>query len=108
LRGFDKKIFNNFSFKHKRLFVMMFSISLVFIVSLSGSFDIVVDDGMVKQTFSLNRSYYGLYLPPGLWRHMQNFSTNSLAMVLSSTHYNTGDYIRQYSEFIKLNQSNEE
>ncbi len=78
------------------------------IVSLSGSFDVVVDDGMVKQTFSLNRSYYGLYLPSGLWRQMQNFSTNSLAMVLSSTHYKADDYIIQYSEFLKLNQSNEE
>jgi dTDP-4-dehydrorhamnose 3,5-epimerase-like enzyme len=72
------------------------------IVSLSGSFDVVVDDGKVKQTFSLNRSYYGLYLPSGVWRHMQNFSTNSLAMVLSSTHYSEDDYIRQYSDFITL------
>ena len=78
------------------------------IVSLSGSFDVVVDDGMVKQTFSLNRSYYGLYLPSGLWRHMQNFSTNSLAMILSSTHYKAEDYIYNYSEFLKLSQSNEE
>ncbi len=79
------------------------------IVSLSGSFDVVVDDGKVKQTFSLNRSYYGLYLPSGVWRHMQNFSTNSLAMVLSSTHYSEDDYIRQYSDFIKLvNESKDE
>lgn len=78
-----------------------------FIVSLSGSFDVVVDDGLVKQTFSLNRSYYGLFLPSGLWRQMQNFSTNSLAMVLSSTHYKADDYIREYSEFIKINQSHE-
>lgn len=78
------------------------------IVSLSGSFDVVVDDGLVKQTFSLNRSYYGLYLPSRMWRQMQNFSTNSLAMVLSSTHYSTSDYIREYSEFLKLIQTNEE
>ena len=78
------------------------------IVSLSGSFDVVVDNGTIKQTFSLNRSFYGLYLPSGLWRQMQNFSTNSLAMILSSTHYDTDDYIRQYSEFLKLIQSNEE
>ena len=77
------------------------------IVSLSGSFDVVVDDGLVKQTFSLNRSYYGLYLPSRLWRQMQNFSTNSLAIILSSTHYNPGDYIREYSEFLKLIQKNE-
>lgn len=70
------------------------------IVALSGSFDVLVDDGIVKQTFSLNRSYYGLYVPAALWRQMQNFSTNSLAMVLSSTHYNPDDYIYDYSEFI--------
>jgi dTDP-4-dehydrorhamnose 3,5-epimerase-like enzyme len=69
------------------------------IVALSGSFDIVVDDGDKRQSFSLNRSYYGLYIPAGLWRQMQNFSTNSLAMILSSTHYNAGDYIYDYKEF---------
>lgn len=77
------------------------------IVALSGSFDVVVDDGIVKHTFSLNRSYYGLYLPSGLWRHMQNFSTNSLAMVLSSTHYMEEDYIRHYSEFLKYKEHHE-
>jgi dTDP-4-dehydrorhamnose 3,5-epimerase-like enzyme len=71
------------------------------IVALSGSFDVVVDDGITKQTFSLNRSYYGLYIPAGLWRQMQNFSTNSLALVMSSTHYNEMDYIRDYHEFEK-------
>ncbi|HAF29715.1 MAG TPA: hypothetical protein DCG75_11775 [Bacteroidales bacterium] len=71
------------------------------IVALSGSFDVVVDDGITKQTFSLNRSYYGLYIPAGLWRQMQNFSTNSLALVMSSTHYNEMDYIRDYNEFEK-------
>ena len=70
------------------------------IVALSGSFDVMVDDGKKKQTFSLNRSYYGLYLPAGLWRKMQNFSTNSVAMVLSSTHYNKEDYIYDYNEFL--------
>lgn len=69
------------------------------IVALSGSFDVEVDDGIVKQVFSLNRSYYGLYLPAGLWRQMQNFSTNSVAMVLSSTAYNKDDYIRDFDEF---------
>jgi dTDP-4-dehydrorhamnose 3,5-epimerase-like enzyme len=70
------------------------------IVALSGSFDVVVDDGIGSHTFSLNRSYYGLYVPPGVWRQMQNFSTNSLALVLSSTHYFEEDYIRQYPEFL--------
>ena len=77
------------------------------IVALSGSFDVVVDDGNVKRTFSLNRSYYGLYLPAGLWRQMQNFSTNSLAMILSSTHYMDKDYIRRYSEFLKYKERHE-
>lgn len=71
------------------------------IVALSGSFDVVVDDGKSKQTFSLNRSYYGLYVPNGWWRQMQNFSTNSLALVLSSTSYREIDYIRDYNEYLK-------
>ncbi|MEO5990242.1 MAG: FdtA/QdtA family cupin domain-containing protein [Ferruginibacter sp.] len=73
-----------------------------FIVALSGSFDVLVDNGKEQKNFSLNRSYYGLYLQAGVWRQMQNFSTNSLALVLSSTHYNLGDYIHDYNEFIKL------
>jgi len=77
------------------------------IVALSGSFDVVVDDGTMKHTYSLNRSYYGLYLPSGLWRQMQNFSTNSLAMVLSSTHYLEEDYIRDYSDFLKYKKVHE-
>lgn len=70
-----------------------------FIVALSGSFDVVLDDGKSKKTFSLNRSYYGLYVPNGLWRQMENFSTNSLALVLSTTEYDETDYIRDYNEF---------
>ena len=65
----------------------------------------VVDDGNSKQVFSLNRSYYGLYIPAGMWREMVNFSTNSLALVLSSTPYNEGDYIRDYDEFLHLNKA---
>jgi dTDP-4-dehydrorhamnose 3,5-epimerase-like enzyme len=75
------------------------------IVALSGSFDVVVDDGKEKQTFSLNRSYYGLYIPPGFWRQMQNFSTNSLALVLSSTPFSEADYIRDYQDFLKAGRS---
>lgn len=71
------------------------------IVALSGSFDVVVDDGSSKKVFSLNRSYYGLYIPSGLWRSMENFSTNALAMVLSSTLYSENDYIRSYNEFLQ-------
>ena len=73
-----------------------------FIISLSGSFDVTLDDGKKKRTFTLNRSYYGLYVPKGLWREMENFSTNSLALILSSTDYDAGDYVRDYDEFLKL------
>ena len=77
------------------------------IVALSGSFDVVIDDGKKKQTYSLNRSYYGLYIPAGLWRQMQNFSTNSLALVLSSTHYDEKDYIYDYHEYLNFKRANE-
>ena len=73
------------------------------IVALSGSFDVIVDDGNEKKIFSLNRSYYGLYVPKGTWREMQNFSTNSLALILSSTRYDENDYIRDYDEFKSYN-----
>ena len=79
-----------------------------FIVALSGSFDVIVDDGINKQTFSLNRSYYGLFIPAGLWRQMENFSTNSLALVLSSTHYKADDYIFDYKEFQNFRQKHED
>ena len=72
-----------------------------FIIALSGSFDVVVDDGSRKQVYSLNRSYYGLYIPCGLWRQLENFSTNALAVVLSSTKYEESDYIRNYDEFLE-------
>jgi len=70
-----------------------------FIVALSGSFDVVVDDGQQPVTHSLNRSYYGLYVPSGIWRQMENFSTNSLALVLSSTHYDENDYLYDYQAY---------
>ena len=73
-----------------------------FIVALSGSFDVVLDDGVKKQVFTLNRSYFGLYVPKGLWRELVNFSTNSLALILSSTYYDDNDYVRDYDEFLKL------
>lgn len=79
-----------------------------FIVALSGSFDVIVDDGIEPKKYTLNRSYYGLYLPAGLWRQMQNFSTNSLAIVISSTHYNAADYIYEYKEFLNYRNKNEE
>ena len=72
-----------------------------FIVALSGSFDVILDDGKEKRTFSLNRSYYGLYIPKGMWREMENFSTNSLALIISSTDYSAEDYIMDYGDFLK-------
>lgn len=74
-----------------------------FIVALSGSFDVILDDGKEKKTYSLNRSYYGLYVPKGVWREMSNFSTNSLALVLSSTKYNSEDYIYDYEILKSMN-----
>lgn len=79
-----------------------FLIQKEFIVAISGSFDVFVDDGTQQKIFSLNRSYYGLYIPDGIWRRMENFSTNSLAAVISSTKYNSEDYIREYDDFLKL------
>ena len=74
-----------------------------FVVALSGSFDVVVDYGDgEKKEYHLNRSYYGLYVPKMVWREMRNFSTNALALVVSSTDYDAGDYIRDYKDFIQL------
>lgn len=72
-----------------------------FVIALSGSFDVLLDDGTSVERISLNRSYYGLLIPKLIWRTMVNFSTNSLALVLSSTEYNPDDYIRDYQEFLK-------
>lgn len=71
-----------------------------FIVALSGSFDVELDDGEQKQTYQLNRSYNGLYVGKAMWRRMTNFSTNSLALVLASTDYNPDDYIMDYQDFL--------
>ena len=64
-----------------------------FIIALSGSFDVILDNSIEKKRYALNRSYYGLYVPKGVWREMDNFSTNSLAVVLASTKYNANDCI---------------
>ena len=71
-----------------------------FVVALSGSFDVVLHNGVQQRRFSLNRSYYGLYIPNMTWRTLENFSTNALALVLSSTVYDPEDYIRTFDEFI--------
>ena len=75
-----------------------FSQNQEFIVALSGAFDVIVDDGNTKKKFTLNRSYYGLYVPAGLWREMENFSTNSLALEFGSIHYEPNDYITDIVE----------
>lgn len=72
-----------------------------FIVALSGSLDVIVFDGKHEKTISLNRSYYGLFIPNGIWRHMENFATNTLALVISDTVFNEEDYIRDKEQFIK-------
>jgi len=74
-----------------------------FIVALSGSFDVVINDGTNEQRFHLNRSYMGLLVPQGLWRVMNNFSTNSLALILSDTEYDAEDYIMDYEDYRKWN-----
>lgn len=71
------------------------------IIALSGSFDVVLNDGSRDYRFSLNRSYYGVYVPRMIWRELNNFSTNSLALILASTKYDAGDYIRDYNQFRK-------
>ena len=71
-----------------------------FIVALSGSFDVEVTNGKDVQKYSLNRSYYGLYIPNGWWRTLDNFSTNSVALVLASCRYSDEDYIYDYDEFL--------
>jgi oxalate decarboxylase/phosphoglucose isomerase-like protein (cupin superfamily) len=71
------------------------------IAALSGSFDVVLHNGIREYRFSLNRSYDGVYVPKMVWRRMENFSTNSLALVLASTNYNDDDYIRDYDEFLR-------
>ena len=70
-----------------------------FIVALSGAFDVIVDDGKEKKVFNMNRSYYGLYIPAGLWREITNFSTNSLALEFGSIHFDRNDYVYDYSIF---------
>jgi hypothetical protein len=72
-----------------------------FLIAMSGSFDVYVDDGFTQKRFHLNRSYYGLYIEPMVWREMDNFSSGSVCLVLASTYYAEEDYYRDYDEFIK-------
>lgn len=72
------------------------------IVALSGSFDVVLNDGEKERRFSLNRSYYGLYVPSMMWRLLENFSTNSLALIIASTDFSINEYIRDFNEFCRI------
>ena len=72
------------------------------VIALSGAFDVVVDDGTTKKTFTLNRSYYGLYIPKGLWRTIENFSTNAFALEFGSIPYSVEDYVYDYDEFKQM------
>lgn len=76
-----------------------------FVVAMSGSFDVVLDDGKEKKRFHLNRSYYGLYVCPMMWRDLDNFSSGAVCMVLASTHYDEADYIRDYAQFVAATQT---
>jgi oxalate decarboxylase/phosphoglucose isomerase-like protein (cupin superfamily) len=75
------------------------------IIALSGSFDVIVDDGFEKKAFFLNRPHYGLFIPAGVWRTIENFSSNSVAVLLASEFYQESDYIRNYQVFKKFKKS---
>lgn len=70
-----------------------------FLIAMSGSFDVTVDDGLYKNTYHLNRSYYGLYVPPMIWREIDNFSSGSVCLALASTRFDEADYYRDYEQF---------
>jgi dTDP-4-dehydrorhamnose 3,5-epimerase-like enzyme len=72
------------------------------VIALSGSFDVILDDGIRKRSFFLNRPHYGLYIPPKVWRELENFSSNSVALSLVSEVYDESDYIRDYDSFKSL------
>jgi hypothetical protein len=71
-----------------------------FLIAMSGSFDVILDDGLEKKRIHLNRSYYGLYLPPMIWREMDNFSSGSVCLALASETYDPAGYYRQYEDFL--------
>jgi hypothetical protein len=73
-----------------------------FIIAMSGSFDVILNDGKEEKKYTLNRSYFGLYVPKLIWRHMENFSTNSLALIVSDGMYEEKEYLRDYNQFKTL------
>ena len=76
------------------------------IVAMSGSFDVTLDDGYNKKTFHLNRSYYGLYVPPMMWRDIDNISSGAVCMVIASEYYDEDDYFRNYNQFLTESRDN--
>lgn len=72
-----------------------------FIIAASGSFEVLLDDGRNRKTVLLNRPYFGLHIPPGIWAQQQNFSSGSIALVLASERYDESDYIRDYNQYLK-------
>ena len=77
-----------------------------FIIAASGSFDVIVDDGVKRKRFNLNRAYYGLYIPPMIWRELNNFSSGAVCLVLASELYDEDDYIRDYEIFKRVTRRN--
>jgi len=71
-----------------------------FFIAMSGSFDVIVDDGYARKKIHLNRSYYGLYVPGMMWREVENFSSGAVCLVLASTHYDPDDYYHDYDGFV--------
>ncbi len=78
-----------------------------FIIAISGCFDVIVDYGITKEKFTLNRSYYGLFIPKGVWRTIENFSTNSFALEFADTEYDRNDYIEDYSMYLNMKNNGE-
>jgi dTDP-4-dehydrorhamnose 3,5-epimerase-like enzyme len=79
-----------------------------FIIAANGSFDIVLDEGLSKERYHMNRSYYGLYIPSGVWRELDNFSSGSVCLVLASEYFDEEDYIRDYNVFKKYAQTHQD
>lgn len=78
-----------------------------FVIAISGCFDVTIHDGKQSKKITLNRSYYGLLIPKGLWRQMDNFSTNSLALEFASTNYDINDYVMDFNKFIRMKKNAE-
>lgn len=106
--------FKNLPFESKRIFYIYdipageargahaHKVCHQFIIAASGSFEVALDDGKNKKTVTLNRPFYGIHIPPGIWAHELNFSSGAICLVLASEKYEAQDYIREYSDFILM------